>query len=103
MKGYPKAWNTKKDAEISVQFWPDDAKRDLQAMLDNKDEWLIDRKLDDGETGVEDSTHKVVEVTDDDGTVIERYQYYYAEDPNGIIYRLGFSGPDEVQSLIDSA
>lgn len=102
MRGYPKTWNTKQDVLLGLKHWPEETKAALQTLLDNKDEWLIVKKLSDGETGTEDATRRVREVTDEDGTVVERYQEEYAEDPNGRIYRLGFSGPDEVQALLDN-
>ncbi len=101
MRGFPKTWNTKKDVELSLEKWPEKSKYYLSLFLDNKDEWIIVKKLSDGESGQEDETHRVREVTDSDGNVIERYQEEYKEDPNGIIYRLGFSGSDEVKNLMD--
>jgi hypothetical protein len=100
MRGMPKTWNTKQDVLLSLEHWPDETKAALQQLLDAKDDWLIVKKLTDGETGTEDATHRVREVTDESGTVVERYQEEYVEDPNGRIYRLGFSGPDEVRDLL---
>jgi len=99
MKGYPKQWNTKKDVQFSLECWPEQTKDALQKFLGNRFEWLIEKKLADGESGVEDETHRVREVTDEDGNVAERYQMVWAEDPNARLFRLGFT-VKEVEELL---
>lgn len=99
MNGYPSYINNKEDVLNLLDI---DAKRTrayLQELLDTKDVWLMTRKLEAGEQGIEDETHKVV-VNDDPETkdIIERYQYEFMEDPNGPIFRLGFT-VDEVRAL----
>jgi hypothetical protein len=99
MKGFPKTFNTKKDVELCLEKWPRQTKAFLQRILDNRFEWLIDRKLDSTEEGVENDTHKVSVVYDEDGSMVERYQLEWKEDPNARLFRLGFT-VDEAQELV---
>lgn len=100
MKGFPKYINSKQDVLNLLVEYPSETKQYLQELLDTKDAWLMAGKLVTGETGITDKTHKVVETKDQEtDEVKERYQYEFKEDPNGTIYRLGFT-PDEVRKLI---
>jgi hypothetical protein len=99
MKGIPKHLNTKKDIEHCLTQWPEKTKVILQRMLESRFAWVIDKKLADGESGTTDDTHKVTEVTDDAGNVVERYQMEWGEDPAAQIFRLGFSVSD-VEGLL---
>lgn len=92
MKGSPKHFNTKKDVIITLNKWPEQTKDAIQRMLDNRYSWMIDSKLSESETGVEDDTHRIVEITDEEtGEVTERYQHVWQEDPNCQLFRLGFT------------
>ena len=84
MHGFPKYLSTKQDVLNVMQEYPKQTRNFLQELLDTKDVWLLVRKLNDVEIGVEDETHKVVP-NDDPETkdVVERYQYEFKEDPNG--------------------
>lgn len=100
MRGFPKYINSKQDVLNLLVEYPSETKQYLQELLDTKDVWLNVGKLKSGEDGVTDATHKVVETKDQEtGEVKERYQYEFKEDPNGTIYRLGFT-PDEVRKLV---
>ena len=100
MKGFPKYINSKQDVLNLLVEYPSETKQYLQELLDTKDAWLMAGKLETGEAGITDKTHKVVETKDQEtDEVKERYQYEFKEDPNGTIYRLGFT-PDEVRKLI---
>jgi len=72
----------------------------LYNVLDEKDQWLMTSKLEDGVAGVTDTTHKVEELTDDSDVVTERYQYEFMEDANGELYRLGYANAGEVEALV---
>lgn len=100
MKGFPKTINNKNDiAHLLIDF-PEQTKAYLQSILDNKDQWLMTSKLEDGDTGITDDTHKVEEVTDQDDVVTERYQYELMEDTNGELYRLGYANAGEIEALL---
>ena len=101
MKGMPKTWNTKKDVFYCLDHWPAQTKHALQQFLDSRMEWLIDHKLADDETGIEDDTHRVTEVMNEDGTVTERYQMVWREDPNAKLFRLGLT-VDKVREIVDA-
>ena len=58
-------------------------------------------KLATGDVGITDATHKVEELTDESDVVSERYQYEFMEDPNGELYRLGYSNAAEVESILN--
>ena len=100
MHGFPKYLSTKQDVLNVMQEYPKQTKKFLQELLDTKDVWMLVRKLDLDEEGVQDDTHKVV-TNDDPETkdIVEKYQYEFKEDPNGTIFRMGFT-VQEVQLLV---
>jgi hypothetical protein len=99
MKGFPKSFNTKKDVMLCLEQWPEKTKSYISAMLANRFAWLIEKQLAEGEAGVTDETHKVTEVRDEAGTVVERYQMAWEEDPTAQLFRLGFT-VSEAEGLI---
>ena len=101
MNGFPKTINNKNDITHLIDEYPVETKAYLQNILDNKDQWLMTSKLEDGDAGTTDDTHKVEEVTDQDDVVTERYQYELMEDTNGELYRLGYANAGEVESLLE--
>jgi len=100
MNGFPKTINTKQDITNLMADYPEQTKAYLQNILDNKDQWLMTSKLEDGDAGITDATHKVEEVTDQDDVVTESYQYELMEDTNGELYRLGYANAGEVEALV---
>jgi len=100
MKNFPRHINNKHDITHLMGEFEAETKAYLQNVLDNKDQWLMTSKLEDGDAGVTDDTHKVEEVTDQDDVVTERYQYEFMEDPNGELYRLGYANTGEVDALV---
>lgn len=94
MRGFPKRINTKQDYYNLLADYPAETKQELQKLLDTRYIWKDTKVLADGETGLEDSTHRVVE---QDG---ERIQQEYIEDPNARLFRLGFT-VTEVEGLIN--
>ena len=99
MKGMPKTFNSKKDVEFCLQRWPEMTKDFLQKIKDSRNTWLIDHKMDLNEDGIEDETHKVTELYDEDGNLTEKYQMVWDEDPNARLFRLGFT-VEEAEDLI---
>jgi hypothetical protein len=89
------------DVENLKQDYPQELAAWLQDIYDYKDCWLMTSKLEEGDDGITDDTHKVVETTDQEsGDVKERYQYEFVEDPNWYAFRLGFTTSDEVKEMI---
>ena len=102
MKGEPKHWNTKKDVMIALDGWPVRTKKYLQTFLDNVEKWMIDHKLSHDEEGIEDETHKVREIKDEEtGEVAERYQLVWKQDPNCKLFRVGLT-VDEAKEIVDN-
>lgn len=99
MKGFPEHLNTKKDYEYIRNHFPESQWRPVfQALLDEKDKWMMAKKLAADAVGVTDKTHKVVENETAEG--VERYQYEYKEDPNCKLLRLGFAVKEIERILI---
>lgn len=101
MKGFPKTFNTKRDVELCLETWPDMTKDFLQRLKDSRYTWLIDHKMNVEDTGVEDETHTVSKVYDEDGNIVEKYQMVWDEDPNARMFRLGYT-VKEVDTLLNS-
>jgi len=98
MINFPKHFNTRHDVEVCLDLYPEKTKSFLSVLLDEVSKWIIDRKLKDGESGIEDSTHKVQSI-EEDGIIKERYQLIYKEDPNCELFRLGFT-QDEAKAMV---
>ena len=92
MKGFPKHINTKKDVMNCLKQWPAQTKAFLQRAIDNRYSWAVEGKLAEGESGITDDIHKVVEITDMETDVVtERYQHVWQEDQQSTLFRLGFT------------
>lgn len=104
MKNFPKHINTRADLDNCAEYYPAETKAFLADILTFKDVWISVTKLADGEAGVTDDTHKVVEDKDMNGVVAGRYQYELMEDPsaNSPIKRFGFSNGAELQAYMDA-
>jgi len=90
MRGFPRIISNQHDIDNLMPLYEDKVKKYLKNVYDHKDKWLMTSKLADGDIGLTDSTHKVVEVLDDNDVVTERYQYEKKEDnPNGKLHKLG--------------
>lgn len=90
MINFPKHLNTRYDVEVCINLYPEKTKSFLSSLISEVSKWIIDRKLKDGEPGIEDDTHKVQSI-EEDGIVKERYQLIYKEDPNCGLFRLGLT------------
>jgi hypothetical protein len=93
MRGFPKHLNTKADyLYVKENFPPEQSRPAFQRLLDERFAWLPVGPLKAGDKGLEDKTHRVVEMRDESGqNVTERVQEEYREDPNATIFRLGFT------------
>lgn len=67
----------------------------LQSLISNRYYWENTLVLDTKEEGLEDETHRIIE---DDNYYI---QQEYKEDPNALIFRLGFT-VEEVEKLLEN-
>lgn len=101
MKGFPKTFNSKKDVELCLKMWPEMTKDFLQRLRDNRETWLIDHKMSLDEDGVEDDTHKVTEIYDENDNLDEKYQMVWDEDPNARLFRLGYT-VEEVDNILNA-
>lgn len=102
MVGYPKHLNTKEDYlyvknNFPKSIWLDDFKK----LLAMHREWFFVKELSTKEEGTEDSTHKVVDTTEQDGDVtITKYaQFEYKVNPNSKLLSIGFT-EEEVKAII---
>lgn len=92
MKGFPKHLNTRYDVEYCLEHYPAETKAFLAKKLTEVKQWQVTGKLTEGDAGITDETHKVVEVQDTiTKEVKERYQYEYKDDPNCELFKLGFT------------
>jgi len=100
MRGFPKHLNTRADYEyVKANFPPEQWRPWFQRLLDERFSWLPVGSLAEGEQGVEDETHRVVEHVDGSGQVVERIQEHWVDDPNATIFRMGFT-VEEVENLL---
>lgn len=101
MKGFPKFFNVKQDVLNVIEEYPVEAKAFLQRCLDERIAWITTKKLESGEEGVIDATHRIQEIKDDrTQEVTERYQEEYKDDPGCKLFRLGFT-VIEAQGLVE--
>ena len=100
MNGFPRAINNKQDVLNLIDDYPEKINTFLNGLIESKNAWLFTETLADGDNGTTDDTHKVCEVTDEDGTVTERNRYELVLDSNGPIFRMGFANVAEVEALV---
>lgn len=98
MIGFPKHLNCKQDFYNLREQYPDRITAEAARLLTERTAWVTVNKLADSEDGVIDDTHRVTEITDEDGTVTERYQEQYMEDPHAEMFRIGFT-VEELEAL----
>ena len=92
MRGFPKFFNTKQDVLHALELFPDQTKAHIQTLLDNRKLWV---QTEYAAPGVNDETHYTR--TDEAGNV---YQMEYRDDPNGGIFRLGFT-VEELEAIVN--
>lgn len=99
MKGYPKHLNTKEDYEyvrqnFSKEVWEEDFKN----LLDTQYDWFFEKELAEGEEGIIDTTHKVVENEQDGKATHAQYKWDY--NPFCKLARIGYT-EQEVQDILN--
>lgn len=99
MRGFPKRFNTRQDVTNALAVDPKQTAARLQQMLDHRHNWFITGELAQDEAGIKDDTHRVREDTDDDGTVVTRYQEEWREDPHAALFRLGLTVAEAEQLI----
>jgi len=101
MRGFPKVLATKQDYLFAKENFPKAQWLPaFQSLLDERIKWITTAKLEDGDKGITDVTHRIVEIKDDrTGVVQQRYQEEFTEDVNCKLLRIGFS-VDEIEKLI---
>jgi hypothetical protein len=88
MRGFPKHLNTKDDVQACLQLYPEETKRYLAALYQNRFTVKELKVLSDKETGVIDDLHEVVLREAANGTV-EKVQLQKVEDPKARIFQSG--------------
>jgi hypothetical protein len=90
MRGLPKFFNTKQDYFNCLAEWKEETKAELRRLLDSRFSWFDVKVLEDGSTGLNDDTHRV----------IDNMQQELKEDPNARIFQLGFTVV-EIEELLN--
>lgn len=100
MVGYPKTLNTKEDyLYVRDNFPKSEWEQDFQNLLDTRYDWFYDSELAEGDEGVTDDTHRVVEMREGDESV-KRAQYVLKENPTCRMNQLGFT-EDEIKKILE--
>ena len=98
----PLKLNKKADYYFAMTILPKEQYKALfQELLDNATDWINVGQLSYGQIGVTDATHKVVSVTQYNGTTIS-YQYSLQNNPKSQLFNLGFS-IQEVRNIVSNA
>lgn len=87
-------FNTKNDFFNYLTVAPEETRKELQLLLDNRMIWKTTAILDDSEAGQTDDTHRVIGEQ-------EKIQQELIEDSNARIFQLGFTVA-EVEELLDN-
>jgi len=98
MRGFPKRLNTYSDVQACLRLYPEETKRHLDALYQNRFVIKELKVLSDKETGVVDDLHKVVLREAPNGAV-ERVQLQKVEDPSARIFQLGMTNA-QVEALV---
>jgi len=102
MVGFPKHLNTKEDYEyVRTHFPKSEWEEHFQALLDDMNDWFFDSYLEDGDTGITDSTHKVLEEEREDSEDKKRAQYVYRYNPTCTLAQIGYTEA-EVKAILNS-
>jgi len=100
MRGFPKHLNTNEDVQACLRLYPEETKRHLAALYENRFVIKELKVLSDKETGVVDDLHEVIQREAPNGTV-ERVQLQKVEDPSARIFQLGMMNA-KMEILIDN-
>lgn len=106
MIGFPKVFSTKKDFYNAVKLYPVETKEKLKQLMANRFIWVKTKVLKEDEIGIEDDTHKVVELQHEDvnsptGFTVDRVQMKLIVDPNSEFNRLGWTLDEANIFLVD--
>lgn len=106
MVGAPKRYNTRQDIENGLKNYPEETKRYLQTLLDDRYCIVSSEELPEGvEPRDEPPLYRVREMTesDDEGNVTARHvwQEEWKEDSNAALFRL-VSTVEEAEALISA-
>ena len=93
MQGEPKWFNTRRDVENWRAVGGEDAYRStIEKFYNGRLRWVTTAELEEGQTGITDETHRVLEQPDTETQTMVRYQQELQSDPNAYIFtRLGFT------------
>lgn len=103
MKGEPKWFNTRQDVENWRTLAGDDEyKATIQRFYDARMEWKTTATLEEGQSGVEDATHRVLESVDMETQESVRYQQELQANPDAYIFsRLGFTESEVTAAIAE--
>jgi len=100
MLEFPKYINTKQDIFNLYQLYPEETKTYLQNLMENRYIWQAVGPVPDGETGIVDDNHMVIDGGGEDGST--KIQMEKVEDQNCRLFRLGFT-VEEASQLTEAA
>jgi hypothetical protein len=98
MRGFPKHLNTSDDVQVCLQMFPEETKRHLAALYQNRFVVKELRVLSGDDAGIIDDLHEVVQRESSNGTV-ERVQLQKVEDPSARAFQLGLTDA-KVEALV---
>jgi hypothetical protein len=90
MRGFPKHINTKEDVYTALDIDSDRTKVLLQAAIDGREGWHVTASLESEGDGSTDSTHRVVDKSDEE-SVADWYQEEWGPLPGNMLDRIGMS------------
>jgi len=98
MNGFPKHIATEQDVEnlLSDENYRSQALAYVQALLDERYQWVLQGQLDVNNTVVAEANHKIVDIKDESGTLVQRYLYQWMIDPASALTRLGITVAEAV-------
>ena len=100
MKGYPKILSSKEDYYYIIDNFDKSLwEKDVQSLLDTMKDWFFEKNLIKKSDGIEDETHKIEEVENEEHEITGYTQYILKENPLCKLYRLGFT-VEEVENLL---
>lgn len=102
MQGMPKHLNSRQDYEyVRAHFPPEQWKPLWRTLLMDKFAWCDVARLEDGEEGITDEQHKVVEAAaaTDDGLEMSRMQLKLEENSAWRLKQLGFTEAEVLAAL----
>lgn len=90
MRGFPRHINSKEDILHLLESHPEEVREYLRGLIAGRFSWFFSSLLGEADPGIEDATHKVMEVNTGAGAT-ERQQFELREDANARLFQLGFN------------